>query len=455
MQSLLLLTTSLALANCGLLGHISYAPNSIYNQPQPFTYQDATKVSYSSISHPVYSAPSTYNQQQQQQQPLQQQQFNYQPTGYAQYSPIQSNYIQSPAAAPQPIQMSYQKFSYGGPLVQNVIPHHQAQYYPNTPSQQPSFTAFTNYGNSPVIGGPLAPGFGQAFTNHQQQQPQAQLQYAPIQQQSVPVQNNYQSVQPLPQQVTARPVQKVTTVQHFPAIPVVTQNNYAVNPKNAHHYPATITKSSNVPYQSLLGQPTARVQQQPNFIGGGGSGASFTQSKTTTGNSVFRTSFTVAANPSQQIVTPARFPTASPIARSPLPTVVPPRSVLFGQQQPQQQQPQRPVSQVITSGSYFTQTVTPTASAVSPARSSVVAVAPLATNPINIPSNSFIAPVQQNTNTNNNHIIYNIQPKVQQPSNTYNSNNNNNQIYNQQTKYSPSTSVSHARFQGMGVQYEW
>lgn len=501
------------MANCRLIGHIQYAPSPIvYNhlpQQQPQhqqAFSDAAQVSFNTIAGPYFSHPGyipsqgeqhlqqleqiqqgpqlqpvqsiqiqpvqqiqqvSQPQQVQQSPQLQQvqqiqqvQQFqqqvpvqvNYQPTGYAQYSPIiQSNYIQRPGPTARYLQPSYV-----APYLRNV--QFQPQFIGIQQQQQQQPQAYAPYNS--FVSPPALQSFGlqvqqqqqqQFVTNQQQVQNQPQhaqgfQQQQQQQQQSFPVQN-YQSVQPLQQQVTATPrpvpapVQKVTTVQHFPARPV---NSLPVNPpKNAHHYPATFSTKSTAPvvYQQTLGSaPTFQPQQQQTFNGGSPSSKS-------SANSVFRTSFSVAAKPSQQIVAPA--PTQ--VLRAPF------TGPVIQQQQQQRAPVQTPApvpapsnggAQVIQSSPYFTQTVYPTGAI--PSRpltsSSASASSPLARNPINIPSTSLVAPLHQNS-------LQYQQPKPQllpqQPQQQQ-------KIFSShQTKYSPSTSVSHAKFQGMGVHYEW
>lgn len=379
------------MSNCGLHGQISYAGAQPYNQQQG--YSDATKVSYNSVAlQPAYSNAG-YNQQQS---------VTYQSKGYAaQYSPGQyqsyNNYIQSPVqAGPGPI---IQQQAYPAQIPQQqqqqqrYVPYIQYSSPQTTSHQQQSFSAYNN--------------------NYGASSPSAYGQYGYSNQQSVPVQNTYQSVpvQPLQQQVI-QPVQKTVSVQHFPArlaaAPVNNNNNhynnhFAAHPKNAHHYPAAITKPANLAYQTVINHvPAASPKQQ--FFGGSAVKSS--------ANSLYRTSFSVGANPLQQTVAPA------PFTRAPVATVAPYSAAAIGERQPTG-------GQVIQSGPYFTQTVYPTGGSIQSRPSS--SLAPLATNPINIPS---AVPIRQTVN-------------VQQPQQHLQ--------YNQQ----PSTAVSHVKFQGMGVSYEW
>lgn len=434
-QSLLILSTSLAVANCGLLGQVSYADTGFYNHQQP-RYSDATKVSYSSVSIPNFYATNPnpiYGQHQRQVN------YNQQPTtGYAQYSPViqqqQSNYIQSSSAvAGSPfVQQSYS----AAPFIQNVqYPSQQA--YTNLPQQQ-SYS-YNNYGNS------LGSSFEQIFQN-QQQQPQQHQHYGV--QQLLPVQNTYQSVQQLHPQVTPKPVLKTVSVQHFPALPVAQQvNNYAVQTKNAHHYPATVLANkapANVAYQTSwthnsITQQQPKQQQKQAFI-------SSTSSKGS--KSVFRTSFSDVAKPVQQpILAPVRQQAAAPAVRPAITyAAVAPitASVAVGHHSSATAAPQ-----VITSGPYFTHTVIPSGQSSS--------VASLANNPINIPSSALVAPIHQNNNQQQfQQRVQQTQPQVQLQQTTT-------QQQQQQPQgqtaafrsFSPSTSVSHAKFSGMGVQYEW
>ena len=393
-QCLLLLTITATVANCGLLGHISYAGGPMLNHFHQYprqAYSDASKVSYSSLNQPIYNLPPV--------QYTRPQQVSYGLNSYAPYqSPAglyQQNY-QSVAAAPAPAYYAQQQ-SYQAPQ------YTQNFQYPNhhqfTVAHQQA--APVNYGSSYP-----ATALGDATYQQQvyNQQPYAQQYvqqsvqtYQPIQQ-SVAVQGYQQQqqqqqvqVQPLQQPLTpqaALPVQKPVTVQQFPAPapiqPTVTYHNHlpatpTTATKNAHHYPNTIPHAA----ANVAHQPVVQQLQAPHTV--------FSTSPKT-GNSVFRTSFSVGAkqSSSQQIIGAS----AAPVQQS---------------------------QQVFRSAVHSTG-------------------ATLTNNPINIPSSTLVAPVSATGGAS-------AQKSVIQQS-SYNA--------PQQVKsFSPSTAVSHAKFTGMGVSYEW
>lgn len=429
------------MANCGLLGQITYADNSLYptaygggvgDQTQYYSH-DATKVSYNSVSQaqPLLANPSPVYQQQQslqyqyqvpqqqQQQQLSQyqQQLNYQPTGYNnlqyQYPSLvqQSNLIQQSAPAPQYVQQ--QSYS-SAPFVQNVqysVPQQQQlqqqQYQPQQYYSNAADVSY-NYVNVPATGYAQNLNYNhngnqQQYFNVQQtapvqvQQYQQQQYQQPQQQQQ---QQQYQLVQPLqqtvvnvPQKPVQRVVQKPTvTVDYLPATTALPPLSVT---KNAHHYPAPAHVLHKQQQQSQYVNPTvwnhqtAPVQQQQLV------------NSYKAPNSVFRTSFSGLQGQQQQQI------------------VVAPSNV---------QQPQR----VIESGPHFTHTVTPTGAIQSPPQQRPS----LQSNPIRIPSAALVAPVAQQNSQNQ------LQLQQQQPQQS-------------QRAFSPSTAVSHTTFEGMGVRYEW
>lgn len=434
------------MANCGLLGQITYADNSnglyqtayggggggVADQTQYYSH-DATKVSYNSVAQaaqpllanpsPVYHQQSLQyqvpQQQQQQQQlsqyqyqqqlqqlPQYQQQVNYQPTGYAQY---QSNLIQQSAAAPQYVQQ--QTYS-SAPFVQNVqYSAPQQQYYSNAadvsynyvtvPATATGYSQNLNYKTNQN-------GNQQQYFNVQQtapvqvqqyQQYQQQQQYQQPQQQ----QQQYQLVQPLQQTVVnvpQKPAQKlvqkpIVTLDYLPATTPLPATVTVT--KNAHHYPApahVLHKQQQQQQQIGYVNPTVwnhQIQTAP---------LQQHQHSQKAPQTVFRTSFSGLQGQQQIVVAPSNVNV--------------------------QQQSQR----VIESGPHFTHTVMiPTGAIQSPPQSR----SSLQSNPVRVPSVGLVAPIVQQNSQNQQQ-----QPQLQTP-----------------RAFSPSTAVSHTKFEGLGVRYEW